>query len=198
SLLDQRRFAAAWGRALVGLDRRGPRSRTHNDSLEASHNECERTRQLYRQLKTPETAGTWDIPLCGEARTVRVMSADTSTAHTVAHTVNRLVIDTDAAFDDVLERYESLVPNVDFAKLSRLILSGDLSRVRQYIDELAPHAFVNFWTFDPTPMMKSVGHRTRAVTYMMGNNIIVERMFRDDPGVMLYAPLRTAIYQDAD
>ena len=153
---------------------------------------------MYRQLKTPETAGEWDIPLCGKASTVRVMPVDTSTAHTVAHTVNRLVIDTDAAFDDVLERYESLVPNMDFAKLTRLILSGDLSRVRRYTDELAPHAFVNFWTFDPTPMMKLVGHRTRAVTYMMGNNIIVERMFRHHPGVMLYAPLRTAIYQDAD
>ena len=119
--------------------------------------------------------------------------------HTVAHTVNRLVIDTDTAFDDVLERYESLVPIVDFAKLTRLILSGDLSRVKQYTDEHAPHTFVNFWTFDPTPqMMKLFGHQTRVVTYMMGNNVIVERMFRHDPGVMLYAPLRTAIYQDAD
>jgi hypothetical protein len=126
------------------------------------------------------------------------MSVDTDVTHTVAHTVNRLVIDTDAAFDDVLESYESLVPIVDFAKLTRLILSGDLSRVKQYTAEHAPHTFVNFWTFDPTPMMQLVGHRTRVVTYMMGNNIIVERMFRHHPGVMLYAPLRTAIYLDAD
>ncbi len=45
--------------------------------------------------------------------------------------------------------------------------------------------------------MQLFGHRTRAVTYMMGNTSIVERMFRHHPGVMLYAPLRTAIYQDA-
>jgi uncharacterized protein (DUF302 family) len=44
--------------------------------------------------------------------------------------------------------------------------------------------------------MQLVGHRTRAVTYMMGNNVIVERMFRHHPGVMLYAPLRTTIYED--
>ena len=36
----------------------------------------------------------------------------------------------------------------------------------------------------------------RAITYMMGNNVIVETMFRHDAGVMLYAPLRTAIYED--
>ena len=169
------------------------------NSSEASHSRPTRARQFYRQLKTPETAGIWDNGFGREASTVRVMHVEAPPTHTVAHTVNRLVIDTDTEFDDVLERYESLVPMVDFAKLTRLILSGDLSRVKQYTAEHAPHTFVNFWTFDPTPqMMQLFGHRTRVVTYMMGNNVIVERMFRHDPGVMLYAPLRTAIYQDAD
>jgi len=81
---------------------------------------------LYRQLKTPETAGTWDIGCRREASSVHAMSVETDTTHIVAHTVNRLVIDTDTSFDDVLECYESLVPIVDFAKLTRLILSGDL------------------------------------------------------------------------
>jgi hypothetical protein len=126
------------------------------------------------------------------------MSVDTDTTHTVAHTVNRLVIDTDTSFDEVLERYESLVPTLDFAKLTRLVSSGDLERVKQYTAEHAPHTFVNFWMFDPTPQMRLFGHQTRVVTYMMGNNVIVERMYRHDPGIMLYAPLRTAIYQDAD
>ena len=31
----------------------------------------------------------------------------------------------------------------------------------------------------------------------MGNHTIAQRMFHHDPAVMLYAPLRTAIYQDA-
>jgi hypothetical protein len=167
------------------------------NSSEASHSGDTRTRQFHRQLKTPESAGIWDIGFGREASTVRVMHVDARPTHTVAHTVNRLVIDTDAAFDDVLERYESLVPTLDFAKLTRLVLSGDLSRVKQYINELAPHVFVNFWTFDPSPQMQQVfGHRTRVATYMMGNNVIVERMYRHHPGVMLYAPLRTAIYED--
>jgi hypothetical protein len=149
-------------------------------------------------LKTPKTAGTWDIPLCDEASTVRVMRVDTSTAHTVAHTVNRLVIDSDTSFDDLRQSYESLVPTIDFAELTALVIAGDPSAVKQYTAEHAPHTFVNFWTFDPTPQMHLFGHRTRVITYMMGNNVIVETMFRHDPGVMLYAPLRTAIYQDAD
>ena len=153
---------------------------------------------MYRQFKTPKTAGTWGILLCDEASTVRVMRVDTSPAHTVAHTVNRLVIDSDTSFDDLRQSYESLVPTIDFAELTVLVIAGDLSAVKQYTAEHAPHTFVNFWTFDPTPQMQLFGHRTRVVTYMMGNNVIVETMFRHDPGVMLYAPLRTAIYQDAD
>ena len=115
---------------------------------------------------------------------------------TIPHLVNRFVIDADGTFDDLSQRFESLVPTIDFAELTDLIESGDLSRVRQYTAEHAPNSFVNFWTFDPTPMMALAGHRTRAITYMVGNNVIVETMFRHDPGVMLYAPLRTAIYED--
>jgi hypothetical protein len=121
----------------------------------------------------------------------------TSGTRTVAHQVNRLVIDTGATFDNARRRYESAVPTIDFAKLTELIEAGDLERVRQYTAEQAPHSFINFWTFDPTPMMRLAGHQTRAITYMMGNNVIVETMYRHDPGVMLYAPMRTAIYQDA-
>ena len=117
---------------------------------------------------------------------------------TIPHLVNRFVIDTDETFDHVRRQFESLVPTIDFAELTDAIESGDLSRVRRYTAEHAPHSFVNFWTFDPTPMMALAGHPTRAITYMMGNNVIAETMFRHDPGVMLYAPLRTAIYEDAD
>jgi hypothetical protein len=117
---------------------------------------------------------------------------------TIQHVVNRFDIASGDTFEEIQERYENLVPTIDFDELTELIDSGDLTRVKQYTADHAPHSFVNFWTFDPTPMMRLVGHQTRAITYMMGNNVIVETMFRHDPGVMLYAPLRTEIYQDAD
>jgi uncharacterized protein DUF302 len=117
---------------------------------------------------------------------------------TITHRVNRLVIDTDETFDDVRQRFEDLVPTLDFDELTDLIEAGDLSRVQQYTAEHAPNSFVNFWTFNPTPMMTLAGHRRRAVTYMVGNNVIVETMYRHDPGVMLYAPMRTEIYEGAD
>jgi hypothetical protein len=115
---------------------------------------------------------------------------------TISHLVNRFDIESDNTFDELRQSYESLVPTINFAELTDMIESGDLARVKEYTAARAPHSFVNFWTFNPTPMMQLVGHRTRAITYMMGNNVIVETMFRHDAGVMLYAPLRTAIYED--
>src|SRR5262249_24183290 len=104
----------------------------------------------------------------------------------------------DDTFDGLRQRFESLVPTIDFAELTEEILSGDLGRVQRYTAEHAPNSLVNFWTFDPTPMMQLLGHSTRAITYMMGNNVIAETMYRHDPGVMLYAPLRTEIYETTD
>jgi hypothetical protein len=114
---------------------------------------------------------------------------------TVPHIVNRFVVDADDEFDNVRERYESLVPTVDFAELVEVIGTGDYARVRQYTAEHAPNSFLNFWALDPMPMMQLVGHQRRAITYLMGNNVIAETMFRHDPGIILYAPLRTAIYE---
>ena len=47
-------------------------------------------------------------------------------------------------------------------------------------------------------MMRVAGHRNRCTTYLMGNHIVAERMYRHDPGILLYAPLRTTIYEDHD
>jgi uncharacterized protein (DUF302 family) len=113
----------------------------------------------------------------------------------IPHVVNRLVIDTKDSFDDVRQRYESLVPTIDFAELFEVIQTGDLARVQQYTAEHAPNSFINFWVLDPMPMMQLAGNQRRAITYLMGNNVIAESMFRHDPGIILYAPLRTAIYE---
>jgi hypothetical protein len=72
----------------------------------------------------------------------------------IAHLVNCLVIDSDDGFDEVRQRYESLVPATDFAELTEVINTGNLAKVQQYTAEHAPHSFLNFWTLNPTPMMR--------------------------------------------
>jgi hypothetical protein len=116
---------------------------------------------------------------------------------TVSHFVNRLVIDSEHSFEELRERYESLVPAIDFAELVEVIATGDLARLQAYTAEHTPHSFATYWTLDPMPVLRLSGHQRRAVTYMMGNNVIAETMYRHDPGTILYAPLRTAIYETA-
>jgi hypothetical protein len=124
------------------------------------------------------------------------MTQPTNTT-TIAHVVNRLVIDADTDFEDLRQRYETLVPDIDMAALTAVIDKGNLDEVVRYTAERTPHSFARFWTFDPTPMMRLAGDHTDLMSYLMGNNVIAETMFRHNPAIMLYAPLRTVIYRDA-
>jgi hypothetical protein len=57
---------------------------------------------------------------------------------TIPHLVNRFVIDTDADFEDVRQRYESLIPTIDFAELTEVVRTGDLERrVHLSMDQLS-------------------------------------------------------------
>jgi hypothetical protein len=46
--------------------------------------------------------------------------------------------------------------------------------------------------------MSLAGDRGRCVEYLMGNHTIAQKMYRYNPAILLYAPLRTAIVEDAD
>jgi uncharacterized protein (DUF302 family) len=113
---------------------------------------------------------------------------------TVAHQVHRLSLDVGAAFDDFRARYARAVPMLDAA---RLAVFTNWDTVRQVAADAAPHGFLIYWQADVTPLMRLPGDQSLCVEYVMGNHTIAQRMFHRDPAIMLYAPLRTAIYQDA-
>src|SRR2546429_6107202 len=48
----------------------------------------------------------------------------------------------------------------------------------------------------PGRIFAVAGHKAGSVVYLMGNHTIAETMYRHDPGIMLYAPLRTVLYED--
>jgi hypothetical protein len=55
---------------------------------------------------------------------------------------------------------------------------------------------MRFWGIDVGATMQLAGDPGLSAAYLMGNHTIAERMYRHDPAVMLYAPLRTTIHQD--
>ncbi|KAA1394309.1 DUF302 domain-containing protein [Aeromicrobium ginsengisoli] len=121
----------------------------------------------------------------------------TQNAVSTPHEVIRWSIDTEASFADFRDRYEAAVPVVDLQRMAQLRAehaSWDI--VMAAAAENAPHGFMRFWGSDVSELMQLAGDSGACVTYLMGNHTIAERMYRHDPAVMLYAPLRTTIHLD--
>jgi len=113
----------------------------------------------------------------------------------VSDRVTRLVIDVNSSFDDFKSRYEQAVPAFSPDKIAGL---ADWNAVKARTAELAPQGFLLYGRVDAGPVMKLNGHPQRAVSYLMGNHLVAETMYGRNPGVMLYAPLRTLIYEGLD
>jgi hypothetical protein len=121
------------------------------------------------------------------------------TVTTHPHEVQRLAIAVGAGFDDFRGRYEQSVPAFDSERFAAFVSEGATwDAVLRATAEHAPHHFLRYWTLDAGALMRLAGHSLRSSSYLMGNHTIAERMYRHDPGIMLYAPLRTAIHEDAD
>jgi hypothetical protein len=115
------------------------------------------------------------------------------------HEVHRLSIAVGAGFDDFRERYEQSVPSNDDERLAAMVRAGaDWDSILRTTAERAPHHFLRYWSSDVGSLMRLAGDSTRCFSYLMGNHTIAERMYRHNPAIMLYAPLRTAIHEDAD
>jgi hypothetical protein len=118
---------------------------------------------------------------------------------TIPHQVDRLTIQIDDTFDGFRNRYQQAVPVFQGERFESLIERGvDWQTVLEATAENAPHDFILYWSHDFTSLMRLAGDRGRCVEYLMGNHTIAQKMYRYNPAILLYAPLRTAIVEDAD
>jgi hypothetical protein len=116
----------------------------------------------------------------------------------IDHQVRRLAVPVGEGFDDFRDRFEQSVPRFDAERFEALEREGaGWEAVLRATAENAPHDFIRYHTSDVGSLMRLAGDPPRCSSYLMGNHTIAERMYRHDPGVMLYAPLRTAIHEDA-
>lgn len=93
--------------------------------------------------------------------------------------------------------YEQAVPANPIEKIAALVQCG--ASWPEVIDahaELAPYGFLSYWRNDVRGVMQLASDEADCVAYLMGNVTIAEQMFRHDPRAMLYAPLRTVIWED--
>jgi uncharacterized protein (DUF302 family) len=116
------------------------------------------------------------------------------TSSVQSRTVRRLTID--VPFDDFRGRYEEAVPAYDLA--ARLPQLPNWDAVIEDVEQAAPYGFLRYGTIDASPAFAIAGHKARSIIYLMGNHTIAETMYRHDPAIMLYAPLRLCLYEDLD
>jgi hypothetical protein len=116
----------------------------------------------------------------------------------VPHQVNRLIFDAGQPYEKFLSRFEAVVPPMDprlpldcawrHARWPGIVPEAELSR---------RHGFVLYWRADMAALMTADGELRPCTGYLMGSQAIAEKIYRQDPAVMLYAPLRALIYIDA-
>ena len=113
----------------------------------------------------------------------------------VDHPSRRLVIALPTLYDEAREQYETLVPEVDYARFFQM---ASWQATLELAEINAPHGFMRYYRGDVTATMAGSTSLWKATQYLMGNHTIAERMFRHDPSVMLHAPLRTLLYADSN
>jgi len=114
----------------------------------------------------------------------------------ISHQVARLDIAARDNYDDFRRNFETAVPMWDRISGVELVeRKASWSEVIAAMAASAPHDFLLYWKLDLAPLMSLAGNTRRATEYLMGNHVIAETMYRHDPAVALYVPLRCAIYE---
>jgi hypothetical protein len=114
----------------------------------------------------------------------------------ISHKTLRLDIAAGETYEDFRGRFEAAVPMWNRDRGVELVeKKAPWTEVVAAVAQSAPHDFLLYWKLDLAPIMSLAGNTRRATEYLMGNHVIAETMYRHDPAVALYVPLRCAIYE---
>lgn len=118
----------------------------------------------------------------------------TGSGSATSYTATRIQVYTGQHFDGFIARLESAVPLFSPEQLEG---ADTWAAVARLVETMAPHNFVFFFQMTPSNAMRIAGSPTRSRTYLMGNPVTVERMYKHHPGVMVHAPLHVEVYETA-
>ena len=113
----------------------------------------------------------------------------------VTHSAVRLTVPLNQPLNQAVARFEALVPAVDIGVFRR---SRSWDETIQLARTNGPLGLMRFWKLDYAAILAGSGTPARSFGYLIGNQTIAEQMIRHEPEVVLYAPLRAAIYEGTD
>lgn len=117
---------------------------------------------------------------------------------TQTHLITRFDSAIPGSWAGVVGAFEAAVPAPDPAAVMQLVKDhADLASVREWMTTVAPHGLLTFWK-DANILVPLFGHQLRCVTFTVGNIAIAETLYRHDPGVLQYVPVRLALHETGD
>ena len=123
----------------------------------------------------------------------------TSSVHATHYSVHRWTVDIDSTPSEFRARYEQAVPPLPLEQVNNLVRrKASWQEMIDLLETASSSGFFMYWKTEFDPVMSLAGDHASCTSYLMGNHIIAERMFRYEPAVMLYAPLHTAIWGPVD
>jgi hypothetical protein len=148
------------------------------------------------ELDKPPLTGTWTA---GESDDLGSPGEGSSDVYTADYVVHRMTIPTGMLLPEFRARFEDAVPHLPLDQVRELVSRGaPWGEMVDLVGRAAPWGFLLYWTNDVDPVVRLAGDSSSAVAYLMGNHIIMERMFRHEPSVVMYAPLHVAIWSHSD
>jgi len=125
-------------------------------------------------------------------------SRSSEAAHeATSYKLTRYEIDTKQEFDSFIAAFEEAVPPFDPATILAGVTSWD--DVVNNTAEAAPNGFLIYSRLPGGTLYKINGvgsDNLNSVSYLVGNHVIAETMYRHYPGATLNAPLRLMIFEN--
>lgn len=111
-----------------------------------------------------------------------------------SHSVERITVRLGVDYAQALERFDRLVPP---APLEQFQNPGSWEDVKALLDA-TPLGFMRYGKIESSALLAPAGITRPSVEYLVGNHTLAETMFRRDPAIILYAPLRVTFHADDD
>lgn len=122
---------------------------------------------------------------------------NSSPVSAVRYTVSRITFEVDSTPAEFRSRYEQAVPPLPLEQVKALVQrQAPWQEMLDLITTAAPLGFLIYFKNDVDPVVRLAGDTASGVAYLMGNHTTMERMYRHEPRVLMYAPLHTVIWGD--
>lgn len=113
-----------------------------------------------------------------------------------SYQATKIAIATGVGYAEFEARFENAVPQAVCVLSTMAACRAAWEEVVTMTAEAAPHGFLIYLKAPVDRLMRIAGHKTRTCSYLIGNHVRAERMYRHCPAIMLHTPMRNVLWED--